>query len=97
MDMMGFNLDEDLNKAVESSKGEGSMGEDIGAEHELVCMQIDAIDDPEDKRLPELIKKRRMLERQIRTKQKIKRLKEDMQRLVDDDFDDMSHMSMRVI
>ena len=97
MDMMGFNLDKDLDSMVESSQGENSMGEDLGAEHEIVCMQIEAIDDPEDERLPELIKKRRMLERKIRTKQKLKRIKEDIQRLSDDEFDDMSMIPIRMM
>jgi len=95
--MMGFNLDKDLDSMVESSQGETPMGEDLGAEHEIVCMQIEAIDDPEDERLPELIKKRRMLERKIRTKQKLKRIQEDIQRLSDDEFDDMSMIPIRMI
>jgi len=88
--MMGFG-EEETNE-VESSKGPNSMEEDMGAKLELIRMKIHAIEDPEDKRLPELIKERRLLEKTMFKNKRMKQIKEDLERLMNDEFDDMSFM-----
>lgn len=88
--MMGF--DEEGTNEVESSKGPNSMEEDMGAKLELIRMKIHAIEDPEDERLPELIKERRLLEKTMFKNKRMKQIKEDLERLVNDEFDDMSFM-----
>jgi hypothetical protein len=88
--MMGFG--EEGTNEVESSKGPNSMEEDMGAKLELIRMKIHAIEDPEDERLPELIKERRLLEKTMFKNKRMKQIKEDLERLVNDEFDDMSFM-----
>lgn len=94
--MLGFGEDEDVGgfHVVESSKGPNSMSDDMGTELEIIRMKIQAIDDPEDDRLPELIKKRRMLEKTMYKTRRMKQIKEDLERLMDDEFDEMSFIPM---
>jgi len=97
MDMLRLGLEDEADvggfHVVESSKGSNGFEDDPGTELEIICRKIDAIDDPDDERLPELIKQRRTLEKSIYRERRLRQLKQDIERLLSDDFEHMSMMS----
>ena len=72
------------NNAVEGSKNLGNL-DDVAVQLELVERKIQAIDDPESDKLPELIKQRKTLMKAMR----IDRLQKELKRAMEGDDDGM--------
>ena len=72
------------NNAVEGSKNLGYI-DDISVQLELVERKIQAIDDPESDKLPELIKQRKTLMKAVR----IDRLQKELKRTMEGEDDGM--------
>jgi hypothetical protein len=70
--------------AVEGSKNLGNL-DDVAVQLELVERKIQAIDDPESDKLPELIKQRKTLMKAMR----IDRLQKELKRAMEGDDDGM--------
>jgi hypothetical protein len=76
--------EKESNDAVEGNKNLGNI-DDISVQLELIERKIQAIDDPENDKLPELIKQRKTLMKAVR----IDRLQKELKRAMEGEDDGM--------